>query len=200
MNEVKADPTRPAKPTFAMRAFTLVTRGGRIRETGGLRPSSPSVLGDRMCLLCDQRPARASSPRPPHPRYSPHTHLATEQFMTHALSDDALDRIFCAARSLTKLTNRAVDDSALRLPHELYKWGPTSMNCQSGRIMFVRSAEAKQKHRGPRAWPGFRASIPQPSTRHSSLTAFGRPTSSSTWAEATRRAIIRADYVCHSPT
>ena len=56
----------------------------------------------------------------------------------------ALDQLFREARSYNQFTDRPVDDATLRQLYELLKWGPTSMNTQPGRYLFVRSAEAKQ--------------------------------------------------------
>jgi 3-hydroxypropanoate dehydrogenase len=73
--------------------------------------------------------------------------------MNQALSDSALDQLFCSARTFNKFTERAVDDATLEQLYALYRWGPTSMNCQPGRVVFVRSAEAKEKLK-PALMPG----------------------------------------------
>lgn len=65
--------------------------------------------------------------------------------MAQPLPDDALDQLFRNARSFNKFTERAVDDATLERLYALYCWGPTSMNCQPGRVVFVRSAEAKER-------------------------------------------------------
>lgn len=65
--------------------------------------------------------------------------------MTRALDSTALDQIFLAARTFNKFTDDAVSDDTLRQLYDLYKWGPTSLNTQPGRVVFVRSDEAKQK-------------------------------------------------------
>jgi 3-hydroxypropanoate dehydrogenase len=65
--------------------------------------------------------------------------------MTRALDSSALDQIFLAARTFNKFTDEAVSDETLRQLYDLYKWGPTSLNTQPGRVVFVRSDEAKQK-------------------------------------------------------
>lgn len=65
--------------------------------------------------------------------------------MTRALDSTALDQIFLAARTFNKFTDEAVSDDTLRQLYDLYKWGPTSLNTQPGRVVFVRSEEAKQK-------------------------------------------------------
>ena len=65
--------------------------------------------------------------------------------MTHALPDAALDQILRTARTFNKFQNKPVSDETLQALYELAKWGPTSMNCQPARIVFVRSPEAKAK-------------------------------------------------------
>lgn len=57
----------------------------------------------------------------------------------------ALDQVFLSARTFNKFTDRTVDDATLHQLYELYKWGPTAMNCQPARVVFVRSAAAKEK-------------------------------------------------------
>ncbi|CAM3341018.1 malonic semialdehyde reductase [Polaromonas hydrogenivorans] len=57
----------------------------------------------------------------------------------------ALEQAFLAARTFPKFTDRAVSDEILAQLYELAKWGPTSMNCQPARFVFVRSVEAKAK-------------------------------------------------------
>ncbi len=65
--------------------------------------------------------------------------------MTAALSDAALDQIFRSARTIHKFTAQPVTDDTLRALYDLAKWGPTSMNCQPMRLVFVRSVEAKER-------------------------------------------------------
>lgn len=65
--------------------------------------------------------------------------------MTEALSLAARGRIFETARTANTFLHKPVDDEMLLALYELYKWGPTSMNCQPGRIVFVRSSEAKER-------------------------------------------------------
>ena len=61
-----------------------------------------------------------------------------------ALAPAALAQAFLAARTFNKFSDRAVDDATLRELYDLLKWGPTSLNCQPLRIVFVRSAAAKE--------------------------------------------------------
>ena len=68
------------------------------------------------------------------------------------LDDQALDTIFRAARTQNSVSGPVSDDQ-LREIYELMKWGPTTMNTQPMRIVFVRSTEAKEKLR-PALSPG----------------------------------------------
>lgn len=65
--------------------------------------------------------------------------------MSQPLPLDALERVFLSARTAYAFVDRAVDDATLARLHELYKWGPTSMNCQPARVVFVRSRRAKER-------------------------------------------------------
>lgn len=65
--------------------------------------------------------------------------------MTQALDSTALNQMFLAARTFNKFTTEPVGDDLLKQLYDLYKWGPTSMNTQPGRLVFVRSAEGKEK-------------------------------------------------------
>ena len=68
--------------------------------------------------------------------------------MSEALNDAALKQLFFDARTFNKFQSRPIDDTTLHTLVDLMKWGPTSMNGQPGRIVFVRSAEAKEKLKG----------------------------------------------------
>jgi 3-hydroxypropanoate dehydrogenase len=61
------------------------------------------------------------------------------------LSDAALDQIFRAARTHNKWTAEPVSDETLHALYELMRWGPTSANCCPARLLFLRSAAAKQR-------------------------------------------------------
>lgn len=65
--------------------------------------------------------------------------------MSEPLQAAALDQILRSARTFNKFLPREIDDATLRALYDLYKWGPTSMNTQPGRVVFVRSAAAKEK-------------------------------------------------------
>jgi len=61
------------------------------------------------------------------------------------LSEEVLDQLFRQARSHSGWTDRPVTDSQLRALYELMKWGPTAANCSPARLVFVRSAAAKER-------------------------------------------------------
>ena len=61
------------------------------------------------------------------------------------LDPQALAQTFTAARTFNKFTPEPVTDEALHALYDLLKWGPTSMNCQPGRYVFLRSEAAKQR-------------------------------------------------------
>ncbi len=63
--------------------------------------------------------------------------------MPEALDARALEQIFLNARTFNKFSDRPIDDATVRQLYELAKWGPTAMNAQPMRLVFVRSAEAK---------------------------------------------------------
>ena len=61
------------------------------------------------------------------------------------ISEDALDRIFRTARSFNDFSQQPVTDAELRALYEIAKWGPTTANAQPQRIVFLRSAAAKDR-------------------------------------------------------
>jgi 3-hydroxypropanoate dehydrogenase len=71
------------------------------------------------------------------------------------LSAAALDQIFLNARTHNGWLDRDVPDALLREAVEISRWGPTSANCCPLRIVFVRSAQAKEKL-APALLPGNR--------------------------------------------
>lgn len=68
--------------------------------------------------------------------------------MPTSLPPAAFDQVFLAARTSNKFTDREVDDATLQRLYETYKWGPTAMNSQPARVIFARSAAAKEKLKG----------------------------------------------------
>lgn len=61
------------------------------------------------------------------------------------LDDQALDLIFRNARTPQGFLDTPVTDDQLRAVYDLMKWGPTTVNSQPMRIVFVRSKAAKEK-------------------------------------------------------
>ena len=67
--------------------------------------------------------------------------------MSKILSDEGLDLVFRAARTHRAWRDEAVSDVLLEAVYDLAKMGPTSGNCSPMRLVFVRSAEAKERLR-----------------------------------------------------
>lgn len=61
------------------------------------------------------------------------------------LDDIALDQLFRHARTANGFTDQPVSDELLRQVYELAALGPTSMNCQPARYVFVRTPEGKAR-------------------------------------------------------
>lgn len=61
------------------------------------------------------------------------------------IDDSALDQIFRKARTSNGWTDTPVTDAEIRAIYELFKWGPTSVNSNPARIVWVRSEAAKQR-------------------------------------------------------
>jgi len=55
------------------------------------------------------------------------------------------EQLFDRARTHNGFTSEPVADAKLRQLYDLMKWGPTSANSSPARIVFVRSAAAKEK-------------------------------------------------------
>lgn len=62
-----------------------------------------------------------------------------------ALDTHALEQAFTSARTFNRFRPDPVADDTLRALYDVLKWGPTSMNCQPGRYVFLRSEGAKQR-------------------------------------------------------
>ena len=65
--------------------------------------------------------------------------------MNTPLNEQALRQLFTEARTNNGFLEQPVTDDQLRAIWDLTKWGPTSMNCLPMRLLFVRSAAAKEK-------------------------------------------------------
>jgi len=61
------------------------------------------------------------------------------------IDNATLDVLFNNARTHNGWQDRPVTDAQLHQLYDLTKWGPTSANCSPARIVFVRSAEEKEK-------------------------------------------------------
>ena len=58
---------------------------------------------------------------------------------------DAVDQAFFQARTCNAFQAREIEDELVHRLYETLKWGPTSMNCQPGRYVFLRTSEAKRR-------------------------------------------------------
>ena len=65
--------------------------------------------------------------------------------MNQSLDMHALEQAFFNARTFNKFTSQEVPDALIAQLYDLMKWGPTSMNCQPGHYVFIKSEEAKQR-------------------------------------------------------
>lgn len=68
--------------------------------------------------------------------------------MAEALSKSALDQLFHEARSYNGWLDKDVSEEQIHAIYELMKMGPTSANQQSGRIVWCKSPEAKERLAG----------------------------------------------------
>lgn len=69
----------------------------------------------------------------------------SENLHVARIDDASLDQIFRTARTHNGWLDKPVPEALLRELYELMKWGPTSANCSPLRIVFVQSAEAKER-------------------------------------------------------
>lgn len=67
--------------------------------------------------------------------------------MSEALNQHALDQLFANARTHNAWLDKPVSDQLLYAIYEQTKWAPTSANCSPARLVFLKSAEAKQRLR-----------------------------------------------------
>src|SRR5260221_13362128 len=73
--------------------------------------------------------------------------------MEKVLEDSALNQIFREARTHGAWLDKPVSDEILGQLYDLMKWGPTSANGSPGRLVFLRTPEAKERLR-PALAPG----------------------------------------------
>lgn len=71
------------------------------------------------------------------------------------LNDAALDALLRKARTQNGFRDEPVSDAQLRELYELMKWGPTTMNTQPARLVFVRTKAGKERL-APALSPGNR--------------------------------------------
>lgn len=62
-----------------------------------------------------------------------------------AAPEEILAQAFLSARTFNAFTTRQVNDETILRLYDLLRWGPTSMNCQPARYVFVRSSAAKEQ-------------------------------------------------------
>jgi 3-hydroxypropanoate dehydrogenase len=65
--------------------------------------------------------------------------------VTPELSEQSLNQLFIEARSHHAWQAKPLEDVVLRKLYDLAKWGPTSVNSQPARLVFVKSKEAKER-------------------------------------------------------
>lgn len=65
--------------------------------------------------------------------------------MTPTLHASALDQLFREARTHNAWQSREVTDEQLQALYDLTKYGPTSANCSPARIIFIKTAAAKER-------------------------------------------------------
>src|SRR5690606_28833103 len=63
----------------------------------------------------------------------------------NALPEPALSQLFTGARSYHRWKDEPVDDATLQRLYELFKWGPTAVNANPARVIFVRDDAAKAR-------------------------------------------------------
>lgn len=67
--------------------------------------------------------------------------------MAIAVSDSVLDQLFLNARTFSHWQAREIEDEVLRQLYDLARQCPTAMNCSPARLLFVKSADAKERLR-----------------------------------------------------
>lgn len=65
--------------------------------------------------------------------------------MSTKLDTTAQAQLFTEARTFNAFLDKEVPDELIKELYELMKWAPTSMNCQPGYYVAVKSTEAKEK-------------------------------------------------------
>ena len=65
--------------------------------------------------------------------------------MTSVLNEQSLQQLFISARTHHTWKNTPVNDEQLKQIYDLFKYAPTSVNCNPARIVFVKSAAEKER-------------------------------------------------------
>lgn len=65
--------------------------------------------------------------------------------MPTSVAQAVLDQAFFQARTFNKFTTQPVTDEVLQRLYDVAKWGPTAMNSQPARFVFVKSLQAKAR-------------------------------------------------------
>lgn len=65
--------------------------------------------------------------------------------MKSTLDMKAMNQLFLDARSYNEFTEQKVDAETVQELYDLLKWGPTSMNTQPARYLFLQTEEAKKR-------------------------------------------------------
>lgn len=65
--------------------------------------------------------------------------------MGNSISQQALEQLFIDARTHNVWQPKQVSDDQLQQIYDLFKFAPTSVNCNPARIIFVKSPEAKER-------------------------------------------------------
>lgn len=65
--------------------------------------------------------------------------------MKPVLESATLDQLFRQAHTFNKFSDQPVGEQTIRELYELLKWGPTSMNAQPGRYVFLKSPAARER-------------------------------------------------------
>jgi 3-hydroxypropanoate dehydrogenase len=84
--------------------------------------------------------------------------------MNTALDDGSLRQLFSGARTYNGFIDKPVADDQLQAIWDLAKWGPTAMNGLPMRLLFVKSAAAKEKLRPALAEGNLAKTLAAPAT------------------------------------
>lgn len=65
--------------------------------------------------------------------------------MSHSINKEAIQQLFTEARSHHAWTSKPVSEQILKEIYDLAKWGPTSVNCNPMRVVYLHTAAGKEK-------------------------------------------------------